>query len=462
MDYDVIIIGAGLSGLAAGVRLTHFGRKVRLFERHCFPGGLNSYYYRQGEVIDVGLHALTNYVTAKDRSAPLNKMLRQLRLRREDLQLCPQTYSLIEFPGRQLKMSNNFAAFSAEIAEKFPDQVAGFEKLVERIRFSDCFISEAPFASAREIVAEYLSSEPLREFLFLPLMYYGNPRVGDMDFKQFCILFHSIFLEGLSRPREGMKSFIQKLVERIRKAGGEVSLGNGIIQLHGDEKQITSVTDEEGQTHYAKTFISCIGAGETAALCQPPPPELLQAKPGQIGFLETIFKLAQPAKDFGLLACTIFRNLRPVFHYAPPANPVDYDCQVYCMPGNYAGCEQIPAACQLRMTHLANPTYWLNLSSEAYQRAKKEVLERQKEILSASWPRLVPAILSAEVMTPKTVLRYTGHLNGSIYGSPDKFSSGKCSRNNLFLCGTDQGLLGIVGSLISGISVVNRHVFTST
>ncbi|MDD3954592.1 MAG: NAD(P)-binding protein, partial [Lentisphaeria bacterium] len=93
MDYDVIIIGAGLSGLAAGVRLTHYGRKVRIFERHCFPGGLNSWYYRKGEVIDVGLHALTNYVAAGQRGAPLNKMLRQLRLRREDLDLRPQTYS---------------------------------------------------------------------------------------------------------------------------------------------------------------------------------------------------------------------------------------------------------------------------------------------------------------------------------------------------------------------------------
>ena len=60
--YDVAIIGAGLSGLAAGVRLAHFGQKVCIFERHNAPGGLNSFYSIAGRKYDVGLHAVTNFV----------------------------------------------------------------------------------------------------------------------------------------------------------------------------------------------------------------------------------------------------------------------------------------------------------------------------------------------------------------------------------------------------------------
>jgi len=29
---------------------------------------------------------------------------------------------------------------------------------------------------------------------------------------------------------------------------------------------------------------------------------------------------------------------------------------------------------------------------------------------------------------------------------------------NLFICGTDQGFLGIVGAMLSGISMANLHV----
>jgi phytoene dehydrogenase-like protein len=459
MEYDVIIVGAGLSGLAAAVRLTHFGHKVRVFERHCFPGGLNSWYYRDREVIDVGLHALTNYVNAEQRAAPLNKLFRQLRLRRESWELCPQTYSLIELPGHQLRLNNDFAAFSQEICQKFPDQAAGFRRLVEHIHGSDSFASRAPFQSARKVVSEYLTSRRLCDLLFMPLMFYGNPHVGDMDFKQFCIMFHSIYLEGFSRPKGGMKGIIQTLVERIRQAGGEVSLNNGIKAIHGDEQQISAVTDERGQTHQAKSFISCVGARETAKLCDNPPAELLAAKPGQMGFLESIFKLDRAPADFGLDACTIFRCQKPVFDYIPPETPVDYSSQLYCVPGNYQDCQDIPAATQLRMTHLANPAYWLELTEEETMQAKEKVLVRQREILVESWPGLAEAILSAEVQTPKTIFRYSGHINGSIYGSPDKFSSSTCSLKNLFLCGTDQGLIGITGSMISGIATVNQYFF---
>ena len=34
MHYDVVIIGAGMSGLAAGVRIAHFGRRVLILEKH--------------------------------------------------------------------------------------------------------------------------------------------------------------------------------------------------------------------------------------------------------------------------------------------------------------------------------------------------------------------------------------------------------------------------------------------
>ncbi len=69
--YDVAIIGAGLSGLAAGIRLAHFGKRVCIFERHNAPGGLNSFYSLGGRKFDVGLHAVTNYVPPGVKGTPL-------------------------------------------------------------------------------------------------------------------------------------------------------------------------------------------------------------------------------------------------------------------------------------------------------------------------------------------------------------------------------------------------------
>ena len=46
--YDVAIIGAGMSGLAAGIRLAHFGKRVCIFERHIAVGGLNGFIASRG------------------------------------------------------------------------------------------------------------------------------------------------------------------------------------------------------------------------------------------------------------------------------------------------------------------------------------------------------------------------------------------------------------------------------
>ncbi|MBR4220426.1 MAG: NAD(P)-binding protein, partial [Victivallales bacterium] len=205
MHVDVLIIGAGLSGLSAGIRLAHFGKKVAIFERHRLPGGLNSYYHRNGVSIDVGLHAMTNYAAEDVRSAPLNKLLRQLRLKRASLGLCPQTFSKIMFPGAELRLENGLQAFMAAVSERFPDEAEGFKALCQRIAETDSMSLVPIRESTRTILAQYLKTPLLREMLLCPVMFYGNPRMDDMDFGQFCIMFQSLIMEGMARPHDGME-----------------------------------------------------------------------------------------------------------------------------------------------------------------------------------------------------------------------------------------------------------------
>ena len=69
--YDTIIIGAGLSGLAAGIRLAYFDRRrAASLERHTTIGGLNSFYRLRGRNYDVGLHAVTNFAPPGTKRAP--------------------------------------------------------------------------------------------------------------------------------------------------------------------------------------------------------------------------------------------------------------------------------------------------------------------------------------------------------------------------------------------------------
>src|SRR5512145_2607487 len=124
--YDTLIIGAGMSGLAAGIRLAYYEQKVAILERHYTIGGLNSFYRLRGRDYDVGLHAVTNYAPKGDRKGPLAKMLRQLRLAWDDFALAPQLGSSIVFPGVRLDFNNDIRLLESEIARAFPRQKENF------------------------------------------------------------------------------------------------------------------------------------------------------------------------------------------------------------------------------------------------------------------------------------------------------------------------------------------------
>ena len=451
MDYDVIIIGAGLSGLAAGIRLAHYGRRVKIFERHVFPGGLNSYYRRNGGWVSVGLHALTNYVPEGERGAPLNKVLRQLRLRREALELCPQGHSLIQFPSATLCLNNDFAAFKRQIAERFPDDVKGFERLCARVASVAYGAGGGRGETARSVLAEELASPLLREMLLCPVMFYGNPQIHDMDFGLFATMFQSVLVEGFARPRHGMKTFLDTLVTKYQGEGGELALGNGIAAVETDGAQWTAVVDDHGERHCARQYLSCAGAPETMQLCGTSIP----AEVGQVGFTEIIFTLSRRPREFGMDACVIFRSSQDSFPFRPPSQGTDENSQLLCAPGNYVDCQDEGEAFTVRVSALTSPAWWFGLSEPAYRQAKRECLDRHRRLLDELFPGMAAAIVGEELFTPVTVRRFTGRLNGAIYGSPQKRVNGATPFRNVLLTGTDQGLLGIVGSMVGGVMIAN-------
>ena len=131
--YDTIIIGAGMSGLAAGIRLAHYDQRVCILEKHYTIGGLNSFYRLGGRDYDVGLHAVTNFTPKGTKKGPLARALRQLRFKWEDFSLAPQIGSRIAFPGIDLKFDNDIELLKSEIARTFPGQIDKFQNLLGKI-----------------------------------------------------------------------------------------------------------------------------------------------------------------------------------------------------------------------------------------------------------------------------------------------------------------------------------------
>lgn len=465
--YDVAILGAGMSGLAAGIRLAHFGKKVCIFERHNAPGGLNGFYSIAGRKFDVGLHAMTNYVKPGVKGTPLGKLLRQLRIDRSALDLCEQRRSRVAFgPQGEVSLSfgNEFCLLEHEVSERFPAQIDAFRKLVEAVRSFDEVALDAPYVSAREVVSRHITDPLLEDMLFCPVMYYGSATERDMDFGQFVIMFKALFLEGFARPFDGVRVVLRVLLEKYREAGGERRMKCGVKRLVVREGRAAALVLDSGEEITADHVLSSIGARETEALYG-------EAKPGDapertLSFVETITVLDRQPAALGWGSDTIvFFNDSPHFSYERPGARVDPRSGVICFPNNFDfGPERSLSEGWFRCTCLANYDAWAGLSAERYAEEKKnwfaQVQQSAKRFLPAL-PKpelLAQATVATDMFTPLTVERFTGHRQGAIYGAPVKNRQGRTSLANLYLCGTDQGFLGITGAMLSGISMANLHV----
>ena len=266
--YDTIIIGAGMSGLAAGIRLAHYDQRVCILERHYTIGGLNSFYRLNGRNYDVGLHAVTNFTSKGTRKGPFARLLRQLRFKWEDFALSPQVGSSIVFPNVELKFGNELDQLRSEIQRAFPKQVDNFEKLLARIVDYDDLDQELYEQSAREIVSETIDDALLVEMVFCPLMWYGNAREHDMDFGQFCIMFRSVFMEGLARPFAGVRLILKNLVRRFRELGGELKLRCGVKRFYLEDGAVRGVELDDGTHIQGKRVLSSAGWVETMRMCR--------------------------------------------------------------------------------------------------------------------------------------------------------------------------------------------------
>jgi phytoene dehydrogenase-like protein len=245
----------------------------------------------------------------------------------------------------------------------------------------------------------------------------------------------------------------------------------GVQRIIAQAGRATALLLDTGEEITANHVISSIGAPETDALVADEtaavaPSLESRAQPGRLSFVETISVLDRQPVALGWGDDTIiFFNDSPRFDYVRPEAQVDTRSGVICLPNNFDfGAERHLPDGILRVTCLANYDRWVDLTEETYRDDKRrwfaEVVRSAQRFLPAL-PKpdaLAAATVATDMFTPKTITRYTGHFGGAIYGVAEKRRQGRTSLENLYLCGTDQGFLGIVGAMLSGISMANYHI----
>ncbi len=124
----VVIVGAGLGGLSAALRLAGAGRKVTVIEREAVPGGRNGILKKEGYAFDTGPSVLTMPSLIQD---ALNCVGEDMK---DWLELMPVSplYRAFYADGSQLDVHADTKEMEAEIALKISAKEAqGYREYVE-------------------------------------------------------------------------------------------------------------------------------------------------------------------------------------------------------------------------------------------------------------------------------------------------------------------------------------------
>ena len=145
----LVIIGAGISGLSAGVYACQSGFDVTILEKGHNPGGLSTSWKRKGYTIEGGIH----WLTGSSDKLPHNRIWKEVGA------LCDNNPVIVKDPlytlmdkGRRIPLYRDPAKMARTLIEVAPEDEKAIRRLERHIRALEHF--HAPLRNIRGVKAQ--------------------------------------------------------------------------------------------------------------------------------------------------------------------------------------------------------------------------------------------------------------------------------------------------------------------
>ncbi|EGX58510.1 phytoene desaturase [Streptomyces zinciresistens K42] len=262
----VVVVGAGLSGLAAALHLLGAGRRVTLVERDATPGGRAGRLVRGGYRFDTGPTVLTMPELADEAFAAVGDSLRA----RVDLVPLHPAYRARFADGSTLDVHTGAAAMEAEV-ERFAGarEAAGYRRLriwLERLyraqmgRFIDANFDSplqllhpdlarlaalGGFGRLDARIGRFLRDERLRRVFSFQSLYAGV--APERALAAYAVIAYMDTVAGVYFPRGGMYALPRAMADAAADAGAELRFGETVTRLERSGERITAVVTDAGR-----------------------------------------------------------------------------------------------------------------------------------------------------------------------------------------------------------------------
>ena len=262
----VVVVGAGLAGLSAALRLAGAGRKVTVIERESVPGGRSGLLNKDGYAFDTGPTVLTMPSLINDAFNCVGEEMKDW------LELTPLSplYRAFYADGSQIDVHANTAQMEEEIRRTVSaEEAMGYRKYVDFVTklykyemndFIDRNIDSplnlltpnlarlvalGGFRRLSPKVNEYLKDPRLQKVYSFQAMYAGvSPQQA---LAIYAVIAYMDSVNGVFFPKGGMHAVPRALAAAAEKHGVTIKYSTTVTSLDIENSRVKAVVTDKGE-----------------------------------------------------------------------------------------------------------------------------------------------------------------------------------------------------------------------
>lgn len=261
--YDVIIIGAGISGLVCGCYLAKAGMKVLLLEQHDKPGGYCTSFSRRGFIFDAAAHSFGSY----RQGGNFRKIIEELGV---DTLIKINRFNpsdIIVAPNFKLSFWNDVNRTIDELINIFPTEKTGIIKYFNYYddqtfasQFENIKLKDKTFAS---FLKSFFSDDRLMSTISYPVVGNGGLPPDLMSAFTGTKIFREFLLDGGYYPEGGMQELPNALASKIKQNNGTVLFRNLVKKIIMKGNTVRGVSLENNDFFESKYVVSACDITQT-------------------------------------------------------------------------------------------------------------------------------------------------------------------------------------------------------
>ncbi|MDQ7788378.1 MAG: NAD(P)/FAD-dependent oxidoreductase, partial [Thermodesulfovibrionales bacterium] len=261
---DVIIIGAGISGLVCGCYLAKAGMKVLVLEHHTKPGGYCTSFRRRDFLFDAAAHSFGSYREGGN----FREIIADLSLDKRIVITRFDPSDIVRTPDFEISFWNDTQRTVADLVRLFPEEQHNIQKYYDYYtpqssvnQFANVKLIDKTFSS---FLQSFFHNTKLLNALAFPV--FGNGGLPPSVISAFTgtKIYYEFMIDGGYYPEGGIQQLPDALSSYIQEKGGKVFYRKLVQKILCKNETVIGVEVETGETYLSKYVVSACDITQTA------------------------------------------------------------------------------------------------------------------------------------------------------------------------------------------------------